>query len=136
MQAALHKNNIVGFDTIALADKEDAMKLQVIGENTRISEALHDFVARRLYFALGRFAQEIQRVTVRVGDVNGPRGGVDKQCRVEIKLRGLDSVLSEGCGHDFESAAAFAAGRAGRSVARALDRRRAKRRRPGTLKTA
>ncbi len=112
------------------------MKLQVVGQNMRINEALHDFVVRRFQFALGRFAPEIQRVTVRVGDVNGPRGGVDKQCRAEIKLRGLDNVLSEGSGADFEQAAAFAAGRAGRSVARALDRRRDKRRRAGPLKTA
>lgn len=112
------------------------MKLQIIGENTRIGETLHEFISRRLHFALGRFGPEIQRVTVRLADVNGPRGGVDKHCRVEIKLPGLDLVLSEGTGQDFESAAAFAAGRAGRSVARALDRRRDKRRRAVTLKTA
>ena len=105
------------------------MKLQIIGDKTRVSEPLHEFVARRLHFALGRFGPEIQRVTVRVGDVNGPRGGMDKECRVEVKLRGLDRFLSKGCGRDFESAAACAAERVGRSVARALERRRDKRRR-------
>lgn len=112
------------------------MRLHVIGENMKINETLHDFVVRRMHFALGRFAPKIQRVTVRVADVNGPRGGVDKHCRVEINLRGLDNVLSEGCGADIETAAAFAAGRARRSVARALDRRRDKRRRASPLKTA
>ncbi len=114
--------------------KGEVMNLQVIGKNTRISEALHDFLVRKLHFALGRFASEIKRITVRAGDINGPRGGVDKQCRVQIQLRGLDSVLSEGRGNDFESAAVFAIERAGRGVARALDRRRRNRRRAAIVK--
>ena len=99
------------------------MKLLVVGERTRVSEGLHDFMTRRLHFALGRFAPEVERVTARVGDVNGPRGGMDKRCRMEVKLRGLGSVLSEACADDFEAAVAFAAERLGRGVARALERR-------------
>ena len=107
------------------------MKLLVVGEKTSVSEDLHDFITRRLHFTLGRFAPEIERVTARVEDVNGPRGGTDKRCRMEVKLRGLGNVLGEACADDFEAAVAFAAERLGRGVARALERRQQAKRRPG-----
>lgn len=107
------------------------MKILVVGEKTRVSKGLHDYVTRRLYFALGRFSPEIERVTTRMGDVNGPRGGVDKQCRIEVKLRGLASVFSEACADDLEVAVGLAAERLGKGVTRALKRRRDTIRRPG-----
>lgn len=47
---------------------------------------LADPARRRLEFALGRFGGRIRSVTVRLGDVNGPRGGVDKTCLVTIRF--------------------------------------------------
>ena len=63
--------------------------------------------------------------------MNGPRGGKDKRCRMEVKLRGMASVPGEACADDLEAAVAFAAERLGRGVARALERRSHKKRRPG-----
>jgi len=99
------------------------VKLLVVGEKTSVTEGLHDLITRRLHFTLGRFAPEIERVTARIGDLNGPRGGADKRCRLEVKLRGLGNVLSEACADDLAAAVAFAAERLGRGVARALERR-------------
>lgn len=107
------------------------MKLLVVGQKKTVRESLHDFVTRRLYFALGRFAPQIERVTARVGDMNGPRGGVDKQCRIEVKLRGLETVVREARADDLEEAASRAAESVERGVARAVERRRRKRRCPG-----
>ena len=42
---------------------------------------------------LGTFAWSIERVTVRVRDANGPRGGVDQECTVKVVLSGLPSVV-------------------------------------------
>ena len=107
------------------------MKLSVVGDKIRLRGTLRELVTRRLYFALGRFSPEIDQVTVRVGDANGPRGGADKRCRIVVKLRGLESVVSDVHGEEFESAVAAAADRCGRAVARALERRRDRRRKPG-----
>jgi putative sigma-54 modulation protein len=111
--------------------KESNVKLLVLGEKTRVSEGLHDFVTRRLYFALGRYSPEIDRVAAHLGDINGPRGGVDKQCRIKVMLRGLKSVLSEARSNDLKAAVDIAAERVGRGVARTLERRRDATRRPG-----
>jgi hypothetical protein len=44
--------------------------------------------ADRLQQALRRLHGLVARVKVRLDDVNGPAGGVDKRCRVEIHVHG------------------------------------------------
>ena len=41
------------------------------------------YVRRKLGMKLGKFARSIERVSVRVEDVNGSRGGVDKACSAD-----------------------------------------------------
>lgn len=53
------------------------------------------YIRRRLGEKLGKYASSIERVTVRVRDVNGPRGGVDLVCRIKVVLSGLPSVVVE-----------------------------------------
>jgi ribosome-associated translation inhibitor RaiA len=59
------------------------MKLDIRCRGTQKNETLVQHVQRKLAFALGRFDRRVRRVVVRLEDVNGPRGGVDKVCRVE-----------------------------------------------------
>ena len=44
---------------------------------------------------LGKFASAIERVSVRIFDANGPKGGVDQVCRIKVVLSALPSVLVE-----------------------------------------
>jgi transcription elongation GreA/GreB family factor len=55
---------------------------------------LRRFVNRRIETSVGRFARRIRRVAVWLEDVNGPRGGIDTRCRIEVCLhpRGRLSV--------------------------------------------
>jgi hypothetical protein len=57
----------------------------------------HDraLIRRKLGMKLGKFVASIERVTVRVTDANGPRGGVDHACNVKVVLSGLPSVVVE-----------------------------------------
>ena len=48
--------------------------------------------ADRLRRALGRLHGLVTRIKVRLDDVNGPAGGVDKRCRVEVLVQGSDPV--------------------------------------------
>jgi hypothetical protein len=84
------------------------------------------YVRRKLGMKLGKFATSIERVTVRVEDVNGPRGGVDHECRVKVVLSDLPSVVF--IERDASLAAAIDRALAGseRAVRRALRRRRMK----------
>ena len=40
---------------------------------------------RRLVFAAGRLTERVHAVRAWLEDVNGPRGGVDKRCAIEIR---------------------------------------------------
>jgi hypothetical protein len=86
-----------------------------------IPSELADLARRRLEFALGRFGGRIRSVTVRLGDVNGPRGGVDKRCLVTIRLDASKRlVVIEDADADAVVAIDRAADRASRAVARVL----------------
>ena len=100
------------------------MHLQLRAVKYEMDDELRDHIERRLRFALGRFAARIDRLTVRLSDVNGPRGGVDKRCRIAVALVPRGMVMVEGSGDDPFALVSDAAKRARRSVQRALGRRR------------
>ena len=52
-------------------------------------------IRKKLGTKLGKFAASIERVTVRMTDANGPRGGVDHVGNVKVVLSGLPSVVVE-----------------------------------------
>lgn len=86
------------------------------------SLAVTAFAQRRFRFALGRFGRRVKSLTVRLMDVNGPRGGIDKRCLVKIRLHAPNRlIVIEEADTDAASAIHWAADRAGRAVARAVD---------------
>jgi ribosome-associated translation inhibitor RaiA len=92
--------------------------------NVPLSDALREHTERRLDFALRRFAHRIERVTVRLVDINGPKGGLDKRCRIVVELSPARSLVVEATDSDAYSAVSQAAARADETVARAVTRRR------------
>lgn len=105
------------------------MELQVHSRHTELDQSLRDYIERRLTFALDRFAPRVNRVLVRLHDLNGPRGGVDKRCTVEAHLVPSGAVVVKAAGEDIEQAVGLAADRIGRRVRNELDRWRTLRRR-------
>ncbi len=100
------------------------MTIDVRSSNLPISEALREHIARRLDFAIRRFAGGISRVVVRLVDVNGPKGGSDKRCRIIAHFSTRGSVMVEAIHEDVYAAASHAAIRLDERVSRALQRRR------------
>ena len=62
------------------------MNFSIRGRHIELTAALLGHVERRLRFALSRFGQKIRQVAVQLLDLNDPRGGLDKQCRVTVTL--------------------------------------------------
>ena len=50
-------------------------------------DVFRTYAERRLAFALRRFEHRARRVLVRLGDTNGPRGGVDSRCSITLQMR-------------------------------------------------
>lgn len=100
------------------------MNFELHSSRISVSESTRSYVERRLAFAIGRFADVVRNIAVRLEDVNGPRGGVDKLCRIRVKLAGeRNPVIAEVVDVEIRSAIDIAAERAGRTVARQLDRK-------------
>jgi ribosome-associated translation inhibitor RaiA len=82
------------------------------------------YVRRKLGTKLGKFARAIERVSVRIEDVNGPRGGVDKRCRIKVVLSGLPSVVIEQRHASLQAAVDGALRRTESAVRQSVQRRR------------
>lgn len=105
------------------------MKIDIQGwkDNSILDVPTH--VETRMYFALGRFGSRIQRSIVRLRDLNGPKGGLDKHCQIQLFLSDGGQLLIEKRAEswlDVVDAATESAGRAlGRLVSKAgVDRRK------------
>lgn len=99
-----------------------------------LTDGLREHTERRLRFALSWASHDVQKIAVRLFDVNGPRGGNDKRCRIQIPLPGTADVIIEDTESDLYIAIDRAADRAERAVARQLERQREHRH--GAFKTA
>jgi CBS domain-containing protein/ribosome-associated translation inhibitor RaiA len=84
------------------------------------------YIRRKLGMKLGKFALSIERVSVRVRDVYGPRGGVDHQCQIKVVLSGLPSVVVDVHQESMQAAIDEAIAAAARGVRRSIQRRRTK----------
>lgn len=88
----------------------------------RRPQDLPDHIERRLRFALARFSGRIGKVFVFLHDRNGPRGGVDKLCRILVKVRGCGVVVASVADSDWVTAVDRATTRIGQTVARQVER--------------
>jgi putative sigma-54 modulation protein len=100
------------------------MKLHIRFRDLESNSELKDLVVRRVRFALSRFTHAIRNINVTLADVNGPRGGVDKVCRVRIVGPQLGLIVVEETANEVPAALDGAVGRVARTAARTLERRR------------
>lgn len=98
--------------------------VRVVG--AALDQADRDAIARKLGMRLGKFSSSIERVSVRLTDVNGPKGGVDHRCAIKVVLNGLPSVVVERTDSILPRAIDAAIGATGQAVQRTVQRRRLK----------
>lgn len=89
-----------------------------------LTPGLRSHVERRIALALDRYQDRIARIRVVLGDVNGPRGGLDKTCKLALGLRRDRTVRVSATSGDLYAAIDTAAHRAGRALTRTLKRER------------
>jgi putative sigma-54 modulation protein len=104
------------------------MKTEVRFRGIERSEALREYTVRRIHFQLSRFNGAIGSVVVRIGDVNGPKGGADKRCHVTVRGGAVGAVNVDERSADAYGAVDLALERAARATGRELERGRAGRR--------
>jgi hypothetical protein len=71
------------------AYKEVTMKLIVRTRHLELTPETHQAIRQRLYTAFARISPWIRTVDVTIADINGPKGGADKQCRLRVRGRAI-----------------------------------------------
>ena len=79
--------------------------MQVLFESRDPAGAqLRDLAVRRVRFVMRRLTWLIPRARVRLSDVNGPRGGVDKCCHLQLKTDHAGTVAITSMARTWHSA--------------------------------
>ena len=82
------------------------------------ADQLRDVAQRRTRFVFRRFDWLISKATVQLSDVNGPRGGIDKRCQVEINSDVAGTLVVASVASDWRTALDKALSRAARFLMR------------------
>lgn len=97
--------------------------LQIIFESREADGTqFHDASIARVRFALRRLTTLVIRAKVQFSDINGPRGGVDKRCQVELKTEMVGTVVIASLARDWRTALDRSLARATRVLTRSLQR--------------
>jgi hypothetical protein len=89
-------------------------------------------IEQLLQASLGRMERRILRVDARVADQNGPRGGADISCLVEVRLRPRGQLFIEETDVHLQGAVRRAVDAAAVTVSKNLEKARDLRRRPSS----
>ncbi len=83
-----------------------------------LSSAIDAVVTEEIQSTLQRYSEEIVSVNVFMKDINGPKGGVDKQVVLRIQMRGRQQITLQTARESLYAAIRISAKRAKRAVRR------------------
>ena len=109
------------------------MQIDIQARRFSPTRSLRRYTDRRIRFALTRFEDHILRISMWVADVNGPKGGRDKHCRLQVVLTGNTNIIIEDTQANLYVAINRAIERAAHSLVRKLGRQRSRMHKPCTI---
>lgn len=109
------------------------MQIDIQSRGFSLTEALFNHTQKRVHRAMSYCSGHVNRVVIRLSDTNGPRGGSDKRCHIQVVLAGIPDVVVEDTKVDLYAAIDRAINRAKRTVVRKVDRQFTHLKRSGPL---
>ena len=106
------------------ASPETPLLLRTRG--VEVDDELRGYIAKRAGFKLGKFATSIEKTTVRLEDISGPKGFPARRCSVTVTLSRHESVVVEIVDSDHKAAFDHAMDSVERAVRRALEKDKTK----------
>ena len=100
------------------------MQVDIQSTGFKLTDGIRASLMKRLTDDLNHGDDHVTRVIVRLSDINGPRGGVDKRCFIEVRLKHAPALVIEDTEADLYLAIDRATERAGRAMERSLARQR------------
>lgn len=98
------------------------MVIEILNRNLKLDAETEEWIERRLHFALSRFSNRIRKVTVSLTDLNGPKGGIDKDCTLRVLLKPMGEVVVDDVDETVEGVVAILADRVARVITRRIER--------------
>lgn len=99
------------------------INLKIMGEHLSSGDNIHAYVHEKLRSALKHTSQYIDQVIVRLTDLNGPKGGMDKMCSIQLSIPGQSPVLVKSHDSNLYTAVSEAISRAAQKSQRRIRRR-------------
>jgi len=100
------------------------MQLDIQSNGFSMTDNIRDYTVLRMAFAMERNDNHVIGVKVRLSDINGPRGGVDKRCQIDLALAGQNDIVIEDIEMNLYVAIDRASDRCARTLIRRLERAR------------
>jgi hypothetical protein len=98
--------------------------MQIVFESDDLdAKELRPLAERRARLALRRLSWLAPRARVSLSDINGPRGGTDKRCQVELISESTGPVVVTSIASNWRTALQSALARAAQSLLRAWQRK-------------
>jgi putative sigma-54 modulation protein len=96
------------------------MDINVSAHGLRIDAETDGFVRRQIRAALQRFEDQVVSVDAFLKDINGPKGGIDKQALIRVRLRNRQVIATEVARTRLRAAVVVSVRTAKRAVRRSL----------------
>lgn len=101
------------------------MKVLIQGKQLKLSDELKSYVFDRLVGPLTRFYDDpAAELRVSLGDANGPKGGLDKECHLTLRMPGNSTIQIQEATRDAYASIDAASDRLFRACKRELERAR------------
>jgi putative sigma-54 modulation protein len=100
------------------------MQIDIQARGFDLTDGIREHTKKRLGFAIDWAQDDVREIKIRLSDVNGPRGGEDKRCLIQIPMIGKSSIVIEDVESDLYSAIDKAIHRMERVLAKRLERAR------------
>ncbi|MDX1497623.1 MAG: HPF/RaiA family ribosome-associated protein [Salinisphaeraceae bacterium] len=101
------------------------MQVDIQARPFKLTGGLKHAVRNSLKPLRKRFGDALHRVQVRLDDINGKRGGIDKQCLIVVDAGQRQTVVARALSEDLYQSISMAGQRAERALARNMGKRRA-----------
>jgi putative sigma-54 modulation protein len=106
---------------------EPFMRVLCTAKGFSLTEGLESQVHERIRFDLDRFTHLVRSIRVLLADENGPKGGQDKRCTVELQLSSGGRIVRKSVASDAYAAIGATFQRIERALVALSERQRPKR---------
>ncbi|MEM7782664.1 MAG: hypothetical protein AAF623_04865 [Planctomycetota bacterium] len=108
---------------ITYRNLEVPMQITVTDKHHLLSASSLSKIKARLYASFSKFGFRVSQIDLKVRDLNGPRGGIDKECKVVVRVERMGDIVVSSRDRTLTKAIPDTINRAARTVTRRLERR-------------